>query len=121
MASTDMFVSVIIPTHNRRIHVLRAAQALLEQNYAHDSYEVIVCCDRCTDGTEQALRSRFKNRVEVIKSASPGQAAALNTAWQRASGELAIFLDDEMEAVEGFITAHATAHRASSIPKLAIT
>jgi GT2 family glycosyltransferase len=116
-----MFVSIIIPTHNRCGHVVRAVEALMNQNYLHESYEVIVCCDRCTDGTEQALRCRFGNRIEVIQSSVPGQSAALNKGWRRARGELAIMLDDEMEAAEGFITAHVTAHRANGKSKIAVT
>jgi glycosyltransferase involved in cell wall biosynthesis len=116
-----MFVSIVIPTHNRRIHVLRAVEALMNQDYSRVSYEVIVCCDRCTDGTEQALQSRFANQVDVVRSAVPGQAGALNTGWRRARGELIIFLDDEMEAVKDFITAHARAHLVSEKTEIAVT
>ena len=116
-----MFASVIIPTHNRRAHVERAVQALMKQDYPQSSYEIIVCCDRCTDGTEQALRSRFGNKISIIRSALLGQPAALNTSWRRAQGELAVLLDDEMEAFEGFITAHVAAHRASGRAKIAVT
>src|ERR1700722_13836476 len=116
-----MFVSVIIPTHNRRVHVLRAAQALMEQNYPRDSYEVIVCCDRCTDGTEQALRAKFGNQIDVIQSYRPGPSEALNKCWRQARGELVIVLDDEMEAAEGLITAHVAAHPAEGKPKIAVT
>src|SRR5690242_19351519 len=116
-----MFVSVIIPTHNRRIHVLRAVAALLEQSYPRNLYEIIVCCDRCTDGTEDALRTKFDGKLEVIQSSDPGQSAALNASWRHARGELAIMLDDEMEAETSLIKAHVTAHRSSNNPKIAVT
>jgi GT2 family glycosyltransferase len=116
-----MFASVIIPTHNRRVHVMRAVEALMKQDYPRGSYEVIVCCDRCSDGTEQALQSRFGNQIDVIQSSVPGPSAATNKGWQQARGELAIGLDDDMEAVEGFITAHVLAHRGHGNSKIAVT
>ena len=116
-----MFASVIIPTHNRRDHVLRAVEALMKQNYPRESYEVIVSCDRCTDGTEQILRSRFGNQIEVIQSSVPGPSAATNRGLRQARGGLAIGLDDDMEAVEGFVMAHVIAHRANEKSKIAVT
>jgi len=46
-------VSVIIPTRNRRDHVLRAVDALLAQDYPGELLETIVVCDRCSDGTSR--------------------------------------------------------------------
>jgi hypothetical protein len=46
------------------------------------SYEALVCCDRCTDGTGQALQSRLGNQMDVVESTVPGQAEALNTGWR---------------------------------------
>jgi GT2 family glycosyltransferase len=116
-----MFASVIIPTHNRRDHVVRAVEALMKQNYPRDSYEVIVSCDRCTDGTEQALLSQFANQIKVIQSTVPGPSAATNKACRQARGELAIGLDDDTEAAEDFIMAHVVAHSASENSKIAVT
>jgi len=116
-----MFVSVVIPTHNRRVQVLRAIAALLKQDYQRASYEVIVCCDRCTDGTEQALQSTFGDQIIIIQSSIPGPSAALNKGWRRAGGELMIGVDDDMEPVEGFIKAHVISHRDNGNSKIAVT
>jgi glycosyltransferase involved in cell wall biosynthesis len=116
-----MLASVVIPTHNRRNHILRAVRALLQQNYPRECYEIIVCCDRCTDGTANALRSGFGNEIHVCESIAPGQAGALNAGWQQARGQLVIFLDDEMEAARGFISGHALAHREAGMANIAVT
>lgn len=116
-----MDVSVIIPTHNRCKWVVRAVDALLRQDYPAESYEVVISCDRCTDGTEESLRSTFGDRVRVVRSDLPGQAGALNAALKHAHGALAIMLDDELEAEEGFVSAHVEAHRKQPASKIAVT
>jgi GT2 family glycosyltransferase len=113
--------SVIIPTHNRSAWVLRAVDALLRQTFPPDSYEIIVSCDRCTDGTEESLRSTFGDRVRVVNSAVAGQAGALNTGLKCALGEIAIMLDDEIEAEADFLSAHVCTHRAQGAAKIAVT
>lgn len=118
---TIMDVSVIIPTHNRCKWVVRAVDALLRQDYPAESYEVLISCDRCTDGTEQSLRSTFGERVRVVRSDLPGQAGALNVGLKHAHGALAIILDDELEAEEGFVSAHVEAHRTERAGKIAVT
>lgn len=110
-----MNVSVIIPTHNRRSHVLAALAALQKQDYGGGTVEVIVVCDRCTDGTQEAISHDFPD-VRLHTSPAPGQAAALNAGIEAARGELAIFLDDEMLAVPSFISAHVAAHAAQESP-----
>jgi GT2 family glycosyltransferase len=113
--------SVIIPTHNRRNWIVRAVEALLRQDFPADSYEIIVSCDRCTDGTEESLQSTFRDRVRVVRSGVPGQAGALNTGLRYAQGSLAIMLDDEIEADKGLVSAHVGAHRNRAEAKIAVT
>jgi glycosyltransferase involved in cell wall biosynthesis len=45
------FVSVIIPTYNRKTILKKCLSALLIQTYPHDKYEIIVIDDGSTDGT----------------------------------------------------------------------
>ncbi|MBI3675223.1 MAG: glycosyltransferase family 2 protein [Proteobacteria bacterium] len=116
-----MFVSVIIPTRNRKEHVTRAVNALLGQDYNANAFEVIVCCDGCTDGSEEALSTIADRRLNVISIPATGQVAALNAAVRAAKGELAIFLDDEMEATPDMIRAHVLAHRDAQDRRTAIT
>ncbi len=113
-------VSVIIPTHNRRDLVVEAVARLDEQEYPRSLLQVVVATDRCTDGTAAALRSRFGDRITLIDSSRPGSSAALNAGTSAATGELAIFLDDEMLPVPAFVAMHAKAHAAAVTP-IAVT
>ncbi len=109
-------VSVIIPTHQRRDLVVAAVASLTAGNYPEDKLEIVVVTDRCSDGTLEALRASFCDRIAIVDSPRPGQPAALNTGISAATGVLAIFIDDEMRAHPDFVEAHARAHENHSAP-----
>jgi glycosyltransferase involved in cell wall biosynthesis len=113
-------VSVIIPTHNRRESAVRAVRSLLRQDFPPDCLEVIVCCDRCSDGTVEALQAIGDERVRVLRSPAAGPSAACNSGLRVARGRLGVFLDDEIEADERFVAAHVQAHQAGGGAKLAV-
>src|SRR5690348_23989 len=106
----DMKASVLIPTHNRREYVSECVRRLLadeEPPPGRDgptATEIIVACDRCSDGTEEALRTEFGGRIMIVRPERAGNCAALNAAIAAASGELAIILDDDMLPECGFVS-----------------
>ena len=85
-ASDYPFVSVIIPTYNRRGILKKCLSALLAQTYPHDRYEIIVIDDGSTDGTwemiEQLVEEHgLKERSVIIppaesRSEPPAEAGA---------------------------------------------
>jgi GT2 family glycosyltransferase len=101
--------SVVIPTHNRRELVLRAVAALLAGD-PDLGLEVIVACDRCVDGTGDAVRRAFGSRVRVVNASREGQTGAYNEGIAAARGEILVFLDDDMEPRPGFVRAHVEEH-----------
>jgi glycosyltransferase involved in cell wall biosynthesis len=110
-----MRVSVIIPTFNRRNTVLSTIQTVLEQNYARSDYEVIIVVDGGTDDTEQALRKfDTESRLRVLVQENRGLPGARNSGFRVASGELLIFLDDDMICTREWLRAHVAAHQLSS-------
>ena len=52
-----MFVSVIIPTFNRKNFVPKAIESVLKQSYK--KYEIIIVDDGSGDGTQDYVRSNF--------------------------------------------------------------
>jgi glycosyltransferase involved in cell wall biosynthesis len=110
-----MRASVIIPTFNRRDTVLSTIQSVLEQNYARSDYEVIIVVDGGTDDTEQALRKfDTESRLRVLVQENRGLPGARNSGFRVASGELLIFLDDDMICTREWLRAHVAAHQLSS-------
>ena len=105
-------ISIVIPTHNRRASVERALQALSTQSYPPASIEVIVVADGCTDGTATLACQPWPMETRVIEQAHVGPGAARNRGAATATGQLLIFLDDDVEASRGLVAAHAGAHAA---------
>ena len=52
-------VSIVIPTHNRKKHVERLINSILENTYKN--IEIIVIDDDSTDGTYEYLKEKFGN------------------------------------------------------------
>lgn len=84
-------VSVIIPSHNRPMHILQAVTSVLQQTYPH--LEVIVV----DDGSSKPIALPFADpRVRLLRNETArGVAAARNQGLQAAQGEYLCFLDDD--------------------------
>ncbi len=104
-------VSVIIPTHNRRVSVRRTLDALCIQTYPVQQVEVIVVADGCVDETADMLREYpAPFALHVIEQPGQGPAVARNHGAAQAQGRLLIFLDDDIEPVPALVEAHVRAH-----------
>lgn len=88
-----MFVSVIIPTFNRREFVREAVASVLAQRLA--ASEIVVVDDGSTDGTAEALTRTFGDGIRVVCTANRGVAAARNAGVARSCGDLIAFLDSD--------------------------
>lgn len=84
-------VSVVIPAHNAMPDVIEAVESVLAQDRPAD--EVIVVDDRSSDGSGDAVRARFGERVRVIAGQFGSAAASRNAGWRAAAGEWIAFLD----------------------------
>jgi len=102
-------VSVVIPTYNRRERLARVLQALAAQR-VKDPFEVVVVSDGSTDGTDDYLEGPTPLPVRAERQPNSGPAVARNRGVQVASGELIVFLDDDVVPDPGLIAAHVAAH-----------
>jgi glycosyltransferase involved in cell wall biosynthesis len=104
-------ISVIIPTHNRCRSLERLLNILGEQTYPLHLLQAIVVADGCSDETLQFL-SNYQSFYNLQFTALPGLGAATarNIGVEKATGEILIFLDDDIEPSEGLVQAHAAAH-----------
>jgi glycosyltransferase involved in cell wall biosynthesis len=104
-------LSIVIPTYQRREGVIRALTALAEQTADPDTFEVIISIDGSTDGTREAVeRFHAPYRLRVLWHPNRGRAAARNAGAEEAVGEVLVFLDDDMEPLNGFVQGHLRAH-----------
>jgi glycosyltransferase involved in cell wall biosynthesis len=88
------FISIVVPLRNEERYVERLTRSLLEQDYPHDRYEIIVADGGSTDGT-LAILSRVdpEGRVRVLPNPGRTAPAALNVAIAAARGEIVTRVD----------------------------
>lgn len=102
--------SVVIPTYERRELALAAVRAIDAQRGAPD-FDITVVVDGSRDGTAAALRALRVDRLRVIEQPNRGAAAARNAGAAASTGEILLFLDDDMEAAPDLLGVHDAEHR----------
>lgn len=107
------FLSVVIPTYNRKASLLRTLGALERQTLPVEQFEVIVVSDGSTDGTAEAVRERaYPFRLRFMEQPNSGPSVARNLGARAACGEVIVYVDDDIEPCPTFLQVHAEAHEA---------
>ncbi|MCW6051442.1 glycosyltransferase family 2 protein [Lyngbya sp. CCAP 1446/10] len=108
----NLTVSVIIPTHNRSVLLLRALDALQSQTYPLDLIEVIVVADSCIDDTLAVLKDyKAPFKLLVIEEKCRAASITRNTGAASATGKLVLFIDDDIEPTPPLIESHVRIHQ----------
>ena len=106
-----MFLSVVIPTYNRRDSLMRTLQALARQTYPADQFEVVVVSDGSRDGTAEAVAAlKPPYLLRFFEQQNQGPSVARNNGAQLASAPVLVYLDDDIEPCREFLAVHAAAH-----------
>lgn len=102
--------SIIVPTYQRRDLVCAAVRALSAIDYPGQA-ELIVVVDGSTDGTPTALdKVECRLPLRVIVQDNMGLAAARNRGAAEATGDILLFLDDDMICQPDILRQHARSH-----------
>jgi len=101
-----MKLSVIIPTHNRADTLKTCLDKLMAQEGV--DFEVIVVDDGSTDHTESMV-SNYPN-VRYIKQPASHQGVARNKGVEAATGDVAVFIGDDIFVEPGFLKQHHDRH-----------
>jgi glycosyltransferase involved in cell wall biosynthesis len=91
-------VSIVVPTHDRKIHLRAALESLARLDYPKDCYEVIVVDDGSTDGSDQVVRDAMganAMQISYCRQQHTGVTAARNRALQAARGSFVALTDDD--------------------------
>lgn len=86
--------SVIIPAHNEERTIARNLASLLDG--AEGSFDVVVVCNGCTDGTAGAARA-FEPSVRVLEIAEPSKNAAVRLGNESSDVFPRVHLDADVE------------------------
>jgi glycosyltransferase involved in cell wall biosynthesis len=89
-------ISVIIPTHNRLLKVLRSVVSVLEQDSLSLIKEIMVVVDGKDDNTIEVLSALKLDLVKIIETSGDlGGGAARNIGITASTGKYIAFLDDD--------------------------
>lgn len=101
-AQTPPFVSVVVPVFNDPVRIACCLDALLNQNYPRESYEIIVVDNGSTDETLDIIR-RYPVRV-LMETTMQSSYAARNTGIKVSKGEIIAFTDSDCIPVPEWIS-----------------
>ncbi len=108
-----MFVSVVIPTYNRRQILEKCLLALEQQELAYgiEGYEVVVVDDGSTDGTLEWLKgsSKLFPHVQLFEQEHSGAAVGRNKGVKNSKGEVIVFIDSDLVVTNSFLASHVRA------------
>ncbi len=94
----EPFVSVVVPTYNRKEQLKECLESLFNQSYPKDKYEIIVVNDGSTDETEDILK-QIENETSCnfkwFTQRNKGSYAARNLGIKHAEGDIICFIDDD--------------------------
>lgn len=110
----NLFLSVVIPTFNRKNILRKCLYALFDQIYPKSDYEIIIIDDGSTDGTEELVKSLLNNSpciLRYFKQANKGPASARNVGIRNAWGEIILFIGDDIIATPTLLEEHFRWHQ----------
>lgn len=110
-----MFLSVVIPTYNRRPILEKCLRAMEQQvlrpGGGVEGYEIVLVDDGSTDGTVHWLQAQAAEfpHVRLFERNHGGAAAARNFGVEQAQGDTIVFIDSDLVVLAGFLQHHADA------------
>src|SRR5262245_56051503 len=111
----DVRLSVVLATFNRPTSAQRLLQQLAVQTLPADQYEVVIVDDGSPEPVSAWLPGlEMPCRVQSVRQANAGAAAARHQAVLLARGEILVMTDDDMQVPAGFLAAHLALHRPGS-------
>ncbi len=110
-------LSIVIPSCNRRESLQSLLIALFAQHDPARALEIVVVLDGSTDGSEDVVAQRppMGIRLRVVHQENRGRAAARNAGIHMATGEILLFLDDDVCPNDGLINAHLRSQQTADV------
>ena len=105
MPAEHPFISIVVPIRNEEATIERLARTLLDQDYPHDRYELLMADGGSTDRTREILaRVDPTRRIRVLDNPGRTAPAALNVAISEAKGEIVTRVDGHSYVAPDYLT-----------------
>lgn len=107
-------ITVQLCTYNRRALLGRVMNALFDQDLDPGEYEIVLVDDGSNDGSYEEVIAALRPTcaLHVIRQRNAGLARGRNAGLLRARGGIVLFMDDDVLATRGLLSAHLRFHRA---------
>jgi glycosyltransferase involved in cell wall biosynthesis len=103
----EVNISIVIPTHNRCASLQRLLNKVQGQDYPKHLMQVIVAADGCTDNTIDMLKAyNPAYAFSWVQLPGSGAAVARNSGAALATGDLLLFIDDDIDPSDTLVQAH---------------
>lgn len=101
------FVSIVIPTYNRADFLREAIISIIKYSSNYNAIEILVIDNNSTDNTFSIVKEFMKLHTFIYyyKEENQGLSYAKNRAIKEASGDVIIFLDDDIEIDQQWLSA----------------
>jgi len=106
LMKSDIVISVVIPTYNRKRLLRKTIESLANQTYPKSAYEVIIIDDGCTDGTGELVKemiATFPMHLIYFRQENKGASAARNNGIKKSKGQIIAFIDDDCVAFDNWL------------------
>lgn len=102
---------MVVPTFNRKEGVRKTVESVLADSVTD---EVVVVVDGSTDGTYEMLQEMASgdSRVRPLYTNNDGEGHARQAGAEMATGDVLLFLDDDVVADKGLVAGHLKHHAA---------
>jgi glycosyltransferase involved in cell wall biosynthesis len=105
-------VSVVIPTLNRAEMLATTIERIENQTVGRDIYEVLVVDNNSSDHTQAVIsqKAALYPNLKSFSQVKPGAAATRNIGIRAATGDVVLFIDDDIFAEPELIEQHIGYH-----------
>jgi len=114
MKKTNLAISVIIPTFNRKEKLFnKTLKALNNQNFPIDNFEVLIIDDGSSDGTKEYFKKYkdfYKYKIKYFYQENKGPGTARNVGIRQAGADILLFIGDDIIATPDLLKKHMDFH-----------
>ena len=108
----DVFISVVVAARNEEKNITGLLNALQQQTYSTDFFEVIIVDDYSTDKTSEIIKPYLNDHLHLIQpNVTAGQSSkkkAIEAGIQKAKGELIVITDADCIPGKNWLTSIAS-------------
>ncbi|MDP8249013.1 MAG: glycosyltransferase [Candidatus Tritonobacter lacicola] len=113
MTDSNDYISVVMPTRDRKGMLEKCLEAYANQSLPREHYEIIVIDDGSTDGTRELLENASEKIANLRHFSQPkrGPAKARNLGIESAGGPIILFAGDDCIPDKNLLREHLRMHR----------